>query len=94
MDTIGVLEQNRLMQIPPKYWKAHEFCFFLHDSILQALIEYEQSGAHNWVTNAFKKLSKEYSFEEPFDILKFMKEKNIIEPYKLICPRFDGHLST
>lgn len=82
MDTIGVLDHSRLALIPPKYWKAHEFCFFLHDSVLQALVEYEQSGAHNWVTNAFEEISKDHPVEEDFDILKFMKERNLIEPYK------------
>ncbi len=82
MDTIGVLDHNRLAVIPPKYWKAHEFAFFLHDSVLRALVEYEQSGAHNWVTDAFKQISKDHQIVDDFDILKFMKEQNLIEPYK------------
>jgi hypothetical protein len=82
MDTIGVLDHSRLTLIPPKYWKAHEFCFFLHDNVLNALVEYEQSGAHNWVTDAFEGILKDQQIEDEFDILKFMKERNIVEPYK------------
>lgn len=82
METIGVLDSSRLALIPPKHWKAHEFCFFLHDSILQALVEYDQSGAHNWVTDAFESMLKGHPIGGEFDILKFMKEKNLIELYK------------
>ncbi len=82
MDTIGVLDHSRIALIPPKYWKAHEFAFFLHDSVLQALVEYEESGAHNWVTDAFSQAVIEQQIGEDFDILKFMKDRHLIEPYK------------
>lgn len=82
MNTIGVLEHSRLALIPPKYWKAHEFAFFLHDSVLSALVEYRESGAHNWVIDTFKEIAKDHLIEDDFDILKFMKERNLVEPYK------------
>lgn len=82
MDTIGVLDHDRLELIPPKYWKAHEFCFFLHDSILNALVEYEQSGVHNWVRDAFEKAAKDYPIDADFDFLIFMKKQNLSTPYK------------
>lgn len=45
-------------------------------------MEYEQSGAHNWVTEAFEVLLKDHQIKDDFDILKFMKERNFIGPYK------------
>lgn len=81
--TIGVLDETRLALIPSKYWKAHELCFFLHDSLARLLIEYESSGAHNWVTEAFQKVLTEQGVENgELDMLSFLKKHNIIEPYK------------
>ncbi len=47
MKTLGTLDESRLAFLPPRHWKAHEFCFFLHDNLVRLLIEYESSGAHN-----------------------------------------------
>lgn len=82
MDTIGVLDLDRLAMLSPKHWKAHEFCYFLHDSMLRALIEYEQSGAHNWVAEAFKKALIDHPIEDDFEILDFLKKHNLTKPYK------------
>jgi len=83
MKTIGTLDETRLALIPSKHWKAHEFCFFLHDSLVQLLIEYESSGAHNWVTEAFRSVAAERGVEgDEIDMLSFMKEHNLVEPYR------------
>jgi len=83
MSSIGVLDENRLALIPLKHWKAHEFCFFLHDRLVQLLVEYESSGAHNLVTDAFQNVLDERGCEQgEIDILNFMKEHKLIEPYK------------
>lgn len=81
--TIGILDETRLALIPSKHWKAHEFCFFLHDSLVRLLVEYESSGAHNWVTEAFQKVLTEQGVENgEIDMLSFLKKHNLVEPYK------------
>lgn len=83
MKTIGTLDETRLALVPPRHWKAHEFCFFLHDSLVQLLVEYESSGAHNWVTEAFQTILAERGIKDgKIDILSFMKEHNLVEPYR------------
>jgi len=83
MDTIGIIEQERLLLLPKKFWKVHEFCFFLHDSIARLLVEYDAKGVQDLVSDAFHEIIKKYNIDDDeIDMLKFMKEKNIIEPYK------------
>lgn len=83
MKSLGVIDEQRLRLVPPRLWIAHEFCFFLHDRLVNLLIEYETSGAHNIVNESFQKAisGHEEEFEE-IDILAFMKNNNLIEPYK------------
>lgn len=80
---LGILDQKRLMLLPEKYWGKHEFCFHLHDQLLHLLQQYENSGAHNLVVDAFVEAAKgkEHEFEE-LDILEFMKNENLVKPYK------------
>jgi len=83
MNSIGVLDEKRLALIPSKHWKAHEFCFYLHDRLVQLLVEYESSGAHNWVTDTFQEiLDEREDWDGEIDILNFMKEHKLVEPYK------------
>lgn len=83
MKTIGILDETRLALIPSRHWKAHEFCFYLHDSLVKLLVEYESSGAHNWVTEAFQKaLAERGAKNSEIDMLTFLREHNLIEPYK------------
>ena len=83
MQSIGVIEEQRMELIPSKYWAAHEFCFFLHDRLLQLLLEYEASGAHNLVSESFQKAiaGREDEFEA-LDVLEFLKKNDLTEPYK------------
>jgi len=81
--TIGVLDENRLMLIPPEFWGKHEFSFYLHDQMLHMLIQYEASGAHNIVHDAF--LEAIQGREEEFygvNILALLKDKGLEEPYR------------
>ncbi|MFZ0943437.1 MAG: hypothetical protein WB930_12630 [Syntrophobacteraceae bacterium] len=83
MKTIGTLAENRLALIPPRHWKTHEFCFFLHDNLVRLLVEYESSGAHEWVSEAFKRVKADLGVDaDGIDMLSFMKEHNLIEPYR------------
>ena len=51
--------------------------------LVNLLIEYEASGAHNIVSESFQNVisGHEKEFEE-IDILEFMKKNNLVEPYK------------
>lgn len=42
----GLIPRNRLKWIPPSARLAHEYCYFLHDTCVQMLAEYEQARAH------------------------------------------------
>jgi hypothetical protein len=81
--SIGLLEEDRLALIPSNYWGKHEFCFYLHDQILHMLRQYEASGIHNLVIKAFREIirGREKEFDG-VDILSWMKERNLVEPYK------------
>lgn len=83
MSTLGIIHQDRLMLMPPQYWAAHEFCFRMHDQIAELLVQYEASGAHNWVIDAFKKvLDQSPSISGEINILQVMKEKKLVGMYK------------
>jgi hypothetical protein len=88
MKTLGLLDLDRLGHIPVSYWPNHEFCFYLHDQMLELLIQYETSGAHRWVTNAFEEVIQKHGKEaEDIDIFEFLKEKELVNFYKhhLVC---------
>lgn len=83
MRSIGVLDPQRLVHLPPKHWKAHEFCFYLHDQMVQMLVQYEASGAHRWVMNAFKKVVADLNAEHiDIDLFQFMKQHGLLQQYK------------
>lgn len=83
MHSADYLSIDRLAYIPEKHWKAHEFCFFLHDHILQALLEYESSDIHNATLNAFRDVVKgrEEEFQD-VELLSFLKSHNLTELYE------------
>lgn len=83
--TLGIIEPERLQLLPVDYWPAHEFCFFLHDKILGVLAEYDSHGAQNIVIETFSKAITDAKREDEFDgidLLAYMKERNLIKPYK------------
>lgn len=83
--SLGILSEERLELLPPEYWAAHEFCFFLHDKMLELLIEYEAHGVQNIVAEAFRKIIVETGRENEFEdvnLLVYMKENSLVEPYK------------
>lgn len=88
MKTLGLLDVDRLVHIPLEYWSSHEFCFYLHDQMLELLVQYEASGAHQWVTNAFEEAVRKYGKKaEKIDIVEFLKDKELTPFYKhhLVC---------
>lgn len=83
MYSIGYLDQDRLKFIPPRYWAAHEFCFFLHDRILSLMLEYETSDVHNTVFNAVQNaIDKSEHKVESLDLIDFLKNTELFEEYK------------
>jgi hypothetical protein len=58
MTQAGLIPRKRLRRIPNKYRAAHEYCFFLHDECVRALVEYEKARAH---TVSFKFKSKAHA---------------------------------
>lgn len=47
MQSIGIIDASRLINIPEKHWAQHEFCFHLHDLMLRLLVKMEASKAAN-----------------------------------------------
>lgn len=83
MKTIGYIEEERLQFIPQSLWLSHEFCFYLHDQLVNLLLQYENSGIHNSVIEAISTVSEQHNIDlKDFDIIKFLKEINDEEPYK------------
>lgn len=83
MSSIGILDPERLVLLPPKHWRAHEFCFHLHDQMVELLVQYEASGAHKWVTDAFEKaLADSNAKDVDIDLFQFMKQHGLLRHYK------------
>lgn len=38
MGTLGIIDEERLVLLPENYRIAHEFCFYLHDKLLEMLV--------------------------------------------------------
>ncbi len=83
VQSIGLLEEDRLVLIPSNYWGKHEFCFYLHDQIVHMLTQYETKGIHNVVSQAFSEAirGREQEFDS-VDILQWMKEQNLVDSYR------------
>ena len=85
IQSLGILSEERLELLPSEYWPAHEFCFFLHDKILELLIEYDSHGVKDIVAETFQKVISESGRENEFEnveLLAYMKEHDLVKPYK------------
>ena len=85
MQSLGILDEERLKLMPQDYWAAHEFCFFLHDKLVELLVEYDSHGVQDVVTDAFYKAIIESGRSGEFEninLLDYMKNNNLVEPYK------------
>ncbi|UXK07034.1 hypothetical protein N5094_11375 [Shewanella putrefaciens] len=85
MRTLGIIDEDRLTLLPDKYRVAHEFCFYLHDKLAQMLVEYDLNRIQDTVADAFEKVIVEAGQEDKFedvDLLEYMKENELIEPYR------------
>ena len=83
MHSLGIIEEQRLALLPEKYWASHEFCFYLHDRLVSLMLEYEQNGVQDIVSESFQNAiaSHEKEFED-IDIIDFMKQNELLEPYR------------
>ena len=80
---LGLIDPERLVHVPEKHWKAHEFCFHLHDQIAHMLVEYDCAGIQHQVVNAFRKAVQGHEDQfENVDILEFMKGHGLTEQYQ------------
>jgi hypothetical protein len=80
MKSLGLIDPARLSLIPARFWRAHEFCFHLHDQMLGLLAEYEASGAHLLVTNGLAKaLCGSDVAGREIDVLLFLKERGLVQ---------------
>lgn len=81
--SLGIIDESRLVLVPPQYWAAHEFCFRMHDQITELLVQYEASGTHHWVSNAFQSaLDQSKDVYGEVNIIKIMKDKQLVGMYK------------
>jgi len=62
MTQARLIPRKRLRWIPPQFRAAHEYCFFLHDECVRALVEYEKARAHH-VSFKFKRKSDAQKYE-------------------------------
>lgn len=86
MQTLGILDEDRLIMLPKTYWTAHEFCFYLHDKLVALLNEYDAHGVQDTVANAFYEAAEQHGKSEELedvDLISYMKEQGLVEPYKL-----------
>lgn len=93
MKSIGYLSPERLALLPESYWLAHEFCFYLHDTMCSTLAQYEQAGVHNKVRDTFEQLVKDKGIEDKFEnknILDLLR--NDEDTYELYKHHILGHL--
>ena len=75
MKTINYIEEERLKNIPKKLWLSHEFCFYLYDQLAYLLVDYEESGVHEQVIDAFTEVANRYQVDtEEIDFIDFLKE--------------------
>lgn len=80
---IGTLSEERLVYIHPKYHAAHEFCFYIHDQLVQLLLQYEESNTHNLVPEALSSELEKYETDHlEIDLLEFLKEPGLEKPYR------------
>lgn len=86
MKTINYLSPERLALLPEHYYLAHEFCFYLHDSVVSTLVQYEQAGIHNTVRDAIEEVITTEGLEDKFEgknLLDMLKDnENTFELYK------------
>jgi hypothetical protein len=83
MQQLHYLDTERLINIPQKYWAAHEFCFRTHDQMAHLLLQYESSEAHLWVSDTVRKILKEQPDRpEEIDLFQLLKAAGLEGPYK------------
>lgn len=86
---LGMRPAEDLHLIPPEYWPHHEYCFYLHDQIAALLVQYEASGAHQWVSDSIAKAAAQNGHKGDLDVLDLLKKAGKTESAKHVLI---GHL--
>lgn len=79
---LGMRPLERLTQIPPHLRPHHEFCFYLHDQLVEMLKQYEASGVSDWAANAIAKSAAEQGMGGGMDVLKLFDSFGLSETRK------------
>lgn len=84
-DRLGLIPAARLESLPKKHWKAHEFCFHIHDIMVQSLTEVE-SDQLNFVKINLKNKSQltEFSKLKGESLLSFLETEGFNDEVKRI----------
>lgn len=93
MKTLNYLSPERLDLLPESYYLAHEFCFYLHDSVVSTLSQYEQAGIHNTIQDAVEEVITKEGLEEKFEgknILDMLRDDE--KTFELYKKHLLGHL--
>jgi hypothetical protein len=83
MGPLSYLGIDRLTLIPERYWAHHEFCFYLHDRLIDAASQYEASGSHLVVEDAVRDLADKHSADiGEVDLFELLKNDDLKPLYK------------
>ncbi|WHI45975.1 hypothetical protein [Microbulbifer sp. VAAF005] len=83
MGPLNYLDIDRLSLVPEKYWSLHEFCFYLHDSLMEAASTYELSGSHLVIEDIVQEIITEHHPNiEEFDLIELLKDNELDEAYR------------
>lgn len=83
MGPLDYLDIERLALVPEKYWPLHEFCFYLHDSLMEAAGAYELSGSHLVIEDLVQEIIAEhYPDVEEVDLIDLLKGGELDEAYQ------------
>lgn len=82
MGPLDYLDIERLALVPERYWPLHEFCFYLHDSLMEAAGAYELNGSHLLIENIVQEIVAEhYPDVGEIDLIELLKGGELDEAY-------------
>lgn len=82
MGPLNYLDGDRLALVPEKYWALHEFCFYLHDRLMDATRDYESSGSHLIVENLVREYIEEnFPDVEEINLFDLLKDADLTDAY-------------
>lgn len=83
MGPLEYLDIERLAFVPEKYWPLHEFCFYLHDSLMEAAGAYELNRSHLVIEDLVQEIIAEhYPDVEEVNLIDLLKGGELDEAYQ------------